>query len=242
MAEPQAEPQAETPTVPTTPQSQSRASIRYPSPPPLHAPSGPSRSHKSGRAGGRSPGGCLHPRCCARDASAWRSMHFLEMWLAQATRVWHPSTPGHACSGHLIQPSSLSLSLSALCRPPIAPPHPRLQEFDTELEAEVIDLKRIRKLCHAGIPDKAGIRSVYWKVRSGSPARFGRGSSRPAVPAAERAAPPHRARAAGPRRCPSLASVFQRLIMCVCVCARASPASPLRPAPVLGLGFERRFY
>jgi len=70
MAEPQAEPQAETPTVPTTPQSQSRASIR-------------------------------------------------------------------------------------------------LQEFDTELEAEVIDLKRIRKLCHAGIPDKAGIRSVYWKILLG---------------------------------------------------------------------------
>ena len=32
------------------------------------------------------------------------------------------------------------------------------------LEGEELDMKRIRKLCHAGIPDYPGMRAMYWKV------------------------------------------------------------------------------
>ena len=240
MAEPQAEPQAETPTVPTTPQSQSRASIRYPSPPPLHAPSGPSRSHKSGRAGGRSPGGCLHPRCCARDASAWRSMHFLEMWLAQATRVWHPSTPGHACSGHLIQPSSLSLSLCSLpsthcsSAPQVARVRHRARGGGHRPEAHTQAVP-----CRDPGQGRHPLRVLEGEVWLPSPLWQGFfASRRPSSRASSSAAPcPRRGPSTLPQPCECFPAPHH-----VRVCARASPASPLRPAPVLGLGFERRFY
>eukprot|EP00039_Didymoeca_costata_P030305 m.28915 g.28915 ORF g.28915 m.28915 type:complete len:418 (+) comp8044_c0_seq1:216-1469(+) len=40
----------------------------------------------------------------------------------------------------------------------------RLKEFEAELDKSSLDFKRIRKLCHAGIPDKPGTRALFWKL------------------------------------------------------------------------------
>lgn len=42
----------------------------------------------------------------------------------------------------------------------------RMKEFESMLETEELDMKRIRKLCHAGVPDFPGMRAMYWKVRN----------------------------------------------------------------------------
>eukprot|EP00041_Stephanoeca_diplocostata_P019374 m.417514 g.417514 ORF g.417514 m.417514 type:complete len:493 (+) comp21287_c0_seq1:145-1623(+) len=40
----------------------------------------------------------------------------------------------------------------------------RLSEFEDAVTAERLDLRRIRNMCHGGIPDKPGLRSLYWKI------------------------------------------------------------------------------
>lgn len=40
----------------------------------------------------------------------------------------------------------------------------RLQHFDEELQAEVIDFKKLRKMCFNGIPDEQGRRAMCWKL------------------------------------------------------------------------------
>nr|XP_045616436.1 TBC1 domain family member 13-like [Procambarus clarkii] len=40
----------------------------------------------------------------------------------------------------------------------------RLLEFDTVLNAKVIDIERVRKLCFSGAPDEGGRRALCWKL------------------------------------------------------------------------------
>lgn len=51
--------------------------------------------------------------------------------------------------------------------PTATPPPPmasQLEQFQAALDAPVIDIKRLRKLAHGGVPDKPGIRSKTWKL------------------------------------------------------------------------------
>lgn len=43
----------------------------------------------------------------------------------------------------------------------------RLQEFETQLCKPRLDIERLRRLCHAGIPDKPGMRALMWKILLG---------------------------------------------------------------------------